>query len=1007
MKAGMKHYRKHNNFRDFLLILVKASPLGACLSLACGGTKRRRRVQAISLSLLMIVTLLVSSFSPLIPQQTAKATGSMADSFSLPDQVKSFMYYRTLGSCVTSDSSNLSDGGFFATGDWINQTNAKNGAWFAQGSTPGAYLNGIDGITLNNKEIDCSKLVNGALKLWGSWAPDQALCSMGFRRVDDGEFKAGRCTDAQNGTDQFMRDNVSKYAAAVKSRVYGGKEPSLSNEAKYLLYLKSFQLLCAPTAATSTSSPKGTTTRDYAVRQVSRVGTGTTATVPITTTYYVSRDNLQQSDKVSISPGADLSSIPLSPPELTTCGDLVKAINGDKNKNNGLADAYQSYLIKDKAALDTSVSGTACAKPGATVDSNGQPCPNGGSGTASTCAIDGGLSWILCPALITGANLADGAYKFLSNNFLATDPSLVNTDPAARTAPTKDNPDGALIGTGTFTAWKIIQGIGNVGFIIAVLLIIFSQLTSIGISNYGVKKLLPRVVLAAILVNLSFLICQVAVDVSNILGFSLKSLLEGVAKQVTDAGGGAPSPTGNDSGNLAGIAVIVLATAGVAGMNVGALIIAVVGAIVSLLTIFLLLVVRKVLIVLLIVVAPLAFVAFLLPNTEPLFQKWRKMLTSLLLLFPVIGVLYGASLLASAVLMQVAGADPVLRIAAYMALVIPLIAAIPLLKGSLDGIGKLGGALQSYGQKARSGAQGGAKAGINGYKNSGFGKFRTAYKADRKSRIAAGTFRGDNRNPLNWGRNVRARANTAINSNRPVNTVTGGFGAERDLAAQSQNRKDQQEAIAMFGNDNALVAAWAESSGETNHPAFKALNKSQQDQFQKMRGAGHHRKATSYLAAAQSMSENGTGSADLIQSALEQSQKRGASSTVADGARLAAIAAYRKSGRGDAVADLSSAVGPPMTQEEGWAQVSASTVHRDGIDAVNNPAGATSYNAYLNADQENTRKALAGYDGMEERAKNDAQVRIVTAARGHESAATGGPSTITSIQQAKVYFGIK
>lgn len=39
--------------------------------------------------------------------------------------------------------------------------------------------------------------------------------------------------------------------------------------------------------------------------------------------------------------------------------------------------------------------------------------------------------------------------------------------------------------------------------------------------------------------------------------------------------------------------------------------------------------------------------AYLLPNTEQWFTKWRKTFVALLIVFPVIGVLYGASTLAS------------------------------------------------------------------------------------------------------------------------------------------------------------------------------------------------------------------------------------------------------------------------------------------------------------------------------------------------------------------------
>lgn len=798
----MKHRRITDRFRDFLLVLVKASPHRACLSLVTGTIKHRRRLRALSLSLLMIATLLVSSFSALIPQQTARAAGSMADSLSLPDQVTSFMYYRTLGSCVTYSGSNLRDGVAFANGDWINQADAKSGAWFAdaglfQGgiSTPGAYLKGIDGITLNNNLVDCSKLVSGALKLWGSWAPDQALCAMGFRRVDDGEFKAGRCTDAQGGTDQFMRDNVAKYAAAVKSRVYGGKEPSLSSEAKYLLYLKTFQSVCAPTATISTSASKGTTTRDYSVRQPSRVGTGATATVPITTTYYVSHDNMQQSDAVSISPGTNLDTIPTSPPEFTTCGDLVKAINGDSGKNNGLADAYQAYLIKDKGVKDTSNPGQSCNVPGATVDSNGQPCPAGTD--ATSCNIPQ-LGWILCPVLTTAGSLADSAYGFLADGFLKTDPSLVNTDPKAT------NPDGSLIGTGTYTAWGIMRNFANVAFVIVFLIVIFSQLTSVGLANYSLKKMLPKLVIAAILVNLSFFICQVAVDLSNIIGYSLKDVFAGITTQVTSAAPAVPSGT-QDGGNVFGGLATLALTGALVWVNIGAFFVMVAGALVALLMIFVILIARKALIVLLIVIAPLAFVAYLLPNTEGWFKKWQQWLIGILMLFPIIGVVYGGSLLASAVLMQVAGTDVVMRIAAAAVGVIPLFVVPFILKSSLNAIGGIGGKINAFGAKAQSTARGGTQKAFGNSRLGQFRNYRQGLHDRRRAQIQGGTFRGNNANPLNWGRNLAAVAN------RGVNRASGNFGSGLSASGAALTSEEIEREVK---NGTALMEQQRLTSGE-------------------------------------------------------------------------------------------------------------------------------------------------------------------------------------------------
>lgn len=62
-------------------------------------------------------------------------------------------------------------------------------------------------------------------------------------------------------------------------------------------------------------------------------------------------------------------------------------------------------------------------------------------------------------------------------------------------------------GGGVQTAWDAIRGISNILFIILFLVIIFSQLTGVGIDNYGIKKMLPRLIIVAILVNVSYILC--------------------------------------------------------------------------------------------------------------------------------------------------------------------------------------------------------------------------------------------------------------------------------------------------------------------------------------------------------------------------------------------------------------------------------------------------------------------------------------------------------------------
>ena len=245
---------------------------------------------------------------------------------------------------------------------------------------------------------------------------------------------------------------------------------------------------------------------------------------------------------------------------------------------------------------------------------------------ASTCEVEG-LGWIVCPILTFTAKLADGAYGIVS--------SLLEVQP--------------LLTTGTsqpiYEAWSIMRNIANVAFVIAFMIIIFSQITSFGISNYGIKRMLPRLIVAAILVNISYWVCAIAIDVTNILGGSIKELFDSVGAtfEVPDFDGIQPGATWAD------IMLIVLSAGVAIYFTLSALIPILISVVAALVATLLILAIRQALIILLVVISPLAFVAFLLPNTQSLFSKWRNLFQTLLLMFPIIAAIFGASALASQV----------------------------------------------------------------------------------------------------------------------------------------------------------------------------------------------------------------------------------------------------------------------------------------------------------------------------------------------------------------------
>jgi len=309
-------------------------------------------------------------------------------------------------------------------------------------------------------------------------------------------------------------------------------------------------------------------------------------------------------------------------------------------------------------------------------------CPS--EADSSSCVIEG-VGWMVCPLFNFLGGIADASFTIIEG-FLKTDIGIFAPD------------------SGTARAWGIMRNFANVGFVIVFLIIIFSQLSSVGITNYGVKKMLPRLIIAAILVNLSYFISQIAVDLSNVLGGSLKALLDNLPIFPADTG----DPFVNENfftDLVSSVLAPQLAGGAIAGV-VGAayiggpalLIPIVLAAVLALLVIILILIARQALIVLLVVVSPLAFLAMLLPNTENLFKQWRKIFVALLILYPAIALLFGGSKLAAGILIQSNGAGLLGQLMAAAVMVLPLLAVPALLKGSLNaipGIGQFATSLQN------------------------------------------------------------------------------------------------------------------------------------------------------------------------------------------------------------------------------------------------------------------------------------------------------------------------
>ena len=306
--------------------------------------------------------------------------------------------------------------------------------------------------------------------------------------------------------------------------------------------------------------------------------------------------------------------------------------------------------------------------------------PPSENSTGTSCDVQG-IGWIICPLSNWLADGIDYMYSALQE-FLKTKPLET----------TNQN-------SGIYLAWVIMRNISNVAFIVAFLVIIYSQLTSVGISNYGVKKMLPRLVIAAVLVNLSFTFCAVLLDLSNIAGYAFQDAFMGIKNTISTVGENTSTWTWSEvistalsNGALAvgaGYAVSLALTTELLPMLVPAATLAGL----TLLFILLIMAARQALIIILIIVSPLAFVCYLLPGTEKWFKKWRDSFLTMLVFFPAFAVVFGGAQLAGIIIIQNASGSngAIMHILGMLVQIIPLAITPLIMKFSGGVLGKFAG----------------------------------------------------------------------------------------------------------------------------------------------------------------------------------------------------------------------------------------------------------------------------------------------------------------------------
>ena len=326
-------------------------------------------------------------------------------------------------------------------------------------------------------------------------------------------------------------------------------------------------------------------------------------------------------------------------------------------------------------------------------------------GEDSCLAADlNGQGWLLCSALSNSTYAA----TFLDNvidDWLRVDTQYYDGD------------------SSTYKIWEVMRSIANIIMIILLLVIIVSQLSGFGINNYGIKKMLPRFIVMAILINLSFVICDVAVDFSNLMGVGLRNLFGSIGQNIEAQGTtdyiailvtsllSAVGIGGVASSSLTTIIPFIVAAEVVeAPMIVLVVLLALIPVIIGLAIFFIMLGGRFIIIVGCIALSPIAFTLFILPNTQGVFKKWWGLFKAALIMYPLCGAVIGISYLARGFVMTDGDKQIWMGVIAMIAPYLPFFMLPSLLKSTIGMLGTAGNALMSLGDKVKTGAKDGMDA---------------------------------------------------------------------------------------------------------------------------------------------------------------------------------------------------------------------------------------------------------------------------------------------------------
>lgn len=617
--------------------------------------------------LMVLSTLVVALISTVLLAPQAEA----AKKLTLKQKVESTLLYANLlqrgdgWSCMTDFEGMKFRETTSTDSNWApsnGERNARENTFVGTKTKNGIKgLHGIDPITKQTGgDLSCASLLKGAIDIWeggsskyadfyrhmgGKFFINDTYAAWIFRSWDKctahewdawGRFTKNvndlRNISTSNNVPNYVIHNTSdppggcapkKGGAAIKERFKDGIKnatgslPSIASGSAEQWYMYS-KIFTSPAGGCSASG-------DKSLKEIPKDNPDSSGyyyyKVPFTSTNGKTADMIYKTSKGN-------EKVWLAATDDTE-GGLVEVscsnIGSWLQNNKSAFDKFAKYASEHKdEQKELSVGDT----PEQSADATAQSTEGAGEEKEEkTCTSElTGIGWFICPVIDKLAGFADSVWGMLEE-YLITSP---------------------LQATGnTYDAWKTMRDLANVLLALVFILIIISQVSNVGISNYGIKKMLPRFIIAAVAVNISYFVIQIIVDIANIIGSTLLGIITTPIQSMnlTDVGWGALLTAILAGGGTAAGATLIGGTIAASVFGIGTLfmfvLMAIVPGVIGIVSGLLALVFRSAVIPVLAILAPLAFAAWILPNTQSVFDKWKKVFTGMVFLYPLAAIYYG------------------------------------------------------------------------------------------------------------------------------------------------------------------------------------------------------------------------------------------------------------------------------------------------------------------------------------------------------------------------------